>query len=832
MIALFLKRRFLKPVLGFALILFLAWFLLSTAFLATSAYALDASSVGDGWTQFHYDIANSGFNPSEVFTTPLTLTRQWFYPPKGTIHGTYASPSVATVELDGQPKDLVYEKLYDGIYVYDAENGQYVWSYPFSGSWYWWGMPPAVYDGKVYVGGFDGEFYCLNAATGALVWQKSIGGVAGSPIYGAPTVSNGVVYVGVTDGNLYALDALNGDTVWTFPTGGLGFSTPAVADVGGEEVVYIGATDNKVYAVNASTGLERWNYPTGNYIHCSPAVSEGVVYIGSYDNNLYALDADTGSFDWSYPTGDSIFSSPAVADGIVYFGSKDNTLYALNTADGSLNWNYSTTSAIYSSPAIAAHTDGSKTIFFSSGSNMYGVGWDSASSSAVLKWQYSDGYTVNSSPAIYGKRVFINSFDFFYAFAEAGMIEGCVYEDFNQNGVKDAGEPGIGGVTVNVRDSLNTVTVLSVVTGDSGCYEFLVPVGAAGSKDYKVVEGTPPLGEDPPGYKSTTSNVLDVTVTSGAISEASFGDIFDYDDLVIIRENPVNGNQRMLIYDAPTTIGGDLGTEVASDTWIGNTNQDSNVTHVTTGDFDGDGIKETALIRENKTTGDQRLMIYETPTTVGGDLGTAIATDDAAGNVGDNSKIIIIAAGDFDSDNRDEIAIVRERTDNGNQRLYIYESPTTIGGSLGLPIISDNWIGNANQNTNVVLLTAGDLDGDQQPELAMVRQSPANGNQRLTIYEAPTTVGGDIGSPIADDGWIGNDTTNMSVTQIAAGDFYADHTIDELALVRFNPANNNQRLAIYDTPTTVGGDIGAPKATDSWIGNATQDTNVAHMTSL
>lgn len=303
----------------------------------------------------------------------------------------------------------------------------------------------------------------------------------------------------------------------------------------------------------------------------------------------------------------------------------------------------------------------------------------------------------------------------------------------------------------------------------------------------------------------------------------------DYDDLVIIRENLVNGNQRMLIYDAPTIIGGDLGAEMASDTWIGNANQNTDVTQVATGDFDGDGIKETCLIRENKATGNQRLMIYETPTTVGGDLGAPIATDEAAGNVTDNSNIILMTAQDFDSDNIDEIVLVRERVDNGIQGLYIYDPPVTLGGGLGPMIASDNWIGNSTQNTDVVLMSAGDLDNDGHPELALVRQSPANGNQRLTIHEAPVAVGGDTGPQIADDGWIGNDTGNMRVTAIAVGDFDGDLAHDEIALVRHNLVNNHQRLTTYNTPTTVGGDLGVPIATDWWIGNALQDTNVALM---
>ncbi|WP_287464225.1 SdrD B-like domain-containing protein, partial [Accumulibacter sp.] len=55
--------------------------------------------------------------------------------------------------------------------------------------------------------------------------------------------------------------------------------------------------------------------------------------------------------------------------------------------------------------------------------------------------------------------------------AQRGSIGDLVWEDLNFNGVRDAGEPGIGGVTVNLRDSSGTV-VGSETTNASGLYLF------------------------------------------------------------------------------------------------------------------------------------------------------------------------------------------------------------------------------------------------------------------------------------------------------------------------------------------------------------------------
>jgi len=50
------------------------------------------------------------------------------------------------------------------------------------------------------VGSDDNNVYCLNAATGALVWNYE----TGNSVYSSPAVVNGVVYIGSHDANIYA----------------------------------------------------------------------------------------------------------------------------------------------------------------------------------------------------------------------------------------------------------------------------------------------------------------------------------------------------------------------------------------------------------------------------------------------------------------------------------------------------------------------------------------------------------------------------------------------------------------------------------------------------
>jgi len=174
---------------------------------------------------------------------------------------------------------------------------------------------PAVADGRVYVGSDDSNVYCLDASTGAKLWNYT----TGSPVYSSsPAIAGGKVYVGSLDHNVYCLDASTGTKLWNYTTGDQVYSSPAVAD----GKVYVGSWDGNFYCLNASSGAKLWSYATGS-VESSSAVAEGKVYVGSGDGNVYCLDASTGTKQWNYYTYDVVDSSPAVADGKVYVGAWD-----------------------------------------------------------------------------------------------------------------------------------------------------------------------------------------------------------------------------------------------------------------------------------------------------------------------------------------------------------------------------------------------------------------------------------------------------------------------------------------------------------------------------
>ena len=107
----------------------------------------------------------------------------------------------------------------------------------------------------------------------------------------------------------------------------------------------------------------------------------------------------------------------------------------------------------------------------------------------------------------------VNFGDYKLPSSTLSSISGVVFNDVNGNGVQDAGESPLGGVTVQLRNSSGAV-ISTATTSTSGGYSF--PNLPAGT--YTVTE------IDPAGYVSTTLNTVAVSLSAGTTATIHFGD--------------------------------------------------------------------------------------------------------------------------------------------------------------------------------------------------------------------------------------------------------------------------------------------------------------------
>jgi outer membrane protein assembly factor BamB len=276
-------------------------------------------------------------NDGDVFAVSAkTGKRAW---KRATGRCQASSPAVAgrlvfVSLMNKRPCNRKHSKALKGkLVAYYAGSGKVRWSKTIGPS----ESSPAVANGLVYVGDWNGRVWSFVGSTGRLRWVTRVGS---KQVKGAVAISGNRLYVGDYGGHLYALDARTGKVLWRGSSqqrlGGRGqfYSTPSAA----YGRVYLGSTDGKVYSFGATSGKVRWSHGTGGYVYSSPAVWKQRIYVGSYSGKFLCLDAATGDVKWTFKANGKISGSPTVLDGIVYFATLKRRTYGLDVRTGRQVW--------------------------------------------------------------------------------------------------------------------------------------------------------------------------------------------------------------------------------------------------------------------------------------------------------------------------------------------------------------------------------------------------------------------------------------------------------------------------------------------------------------
>src|SRR5206468_10181540 len=128
---------------------------------------------------------------------------------------------------------------------------------------------PSLDGERLYALGSDGDLVCLEAASGKLIWRKSLrsdfGGKPGTWAYAESPLIDGEVLVATPGGSEATLVALNKKTGAVFwksavPGGGpAGYASASVIEAAGRRQ-YVQFLDKGVVGVDAKTGQFLWRY--------------------------------------------------------------------------------------------------------------------------------------------------------------------------------------------------------------------------------------------------------------------------------------------------------------------------------------------------------------------------------------------------------------------------------------------------------------------------------------------------------------------------------------------------------------------------------------------
>ena len=276
---------------------------------------------------------------------------------------------------------------------------------------------PILWDGKIYLSGADEttrEIYCIDSASGEILWQKAAENVPGSPSetpevsvdtgYAAATMaSDGVrVFAMFSNGDLVAL-GLDGKPAWSKNIGvpenpyghssslvihedivivqfdreadsfvagfdvasgeqrwkttrdfGPSWSTPTLADTG-ERVELILAADPAVVSYDPADGKELWRVDCLDHgeVACRPVYADGLVYVSADAAILCAIDIKTQQVVWENDDLKPGVSTPLALDGHLYCATDDGAVVCYDAKTGEELWAEFADNGFYASPILA-----------------------------------------------------------------------------------------------------------------------------------------------------------------------------------------------------------------------------------------------------------------------------------------------------------------------------------------------------------------------------------------------------------------------------------------------------------------------------------------------
>jgi outer membrane protein assembly factor BamB len=156
---------------------------------------------------------------------------------------------------------------------------------PASGATRWVGQvdgkiygTPAVAGGKVFVPSVAFSFWAFSTS-GRRLWRIP----TGSYVYSSPAVADGVVCFGAYNGVFYGVSAGSGRVLWRIPTGGA-VSGAAVIVAG---VAYVGSFAHRIIGVNLHTGHRLVTFPHGEYV---PVSGNGARLLFNGFSRIYAVE--------------------------------------------------------------------------------------------------------------------------------------------------------------------------------------------------------------------------------------------------------------------------------------------------------------------------------------------------------------------------------------------------------------------------------------------------------------------------------------------------------------------------------------------------------------
>jgi outer membrane protein assembly factor BamB len=204
---------------------------------------------------------------------------------------------------------VLYPSTDHHLYALDRKSGAQRWrSETRDQLW----APAAADDKYAYQAGMDHYLYVFDLANGSLRYEVDLGG----PLVGGATLDqDGHVFVGNLNQEIIALEAASGNILWRKSVQGNVWSAPLVH----EGKLYFGTDKNNVYIFSAANGQELKRVNAASSVIGSPVYTDGAIAIGTEGGEAFSMTLDGESRLWTNTTAGNLYSTPAVLNNQIVF---------------------------------------------------------------------------------------------------------------------------------------------------------------------------------------------------------------------------------------------------------------------------------------------------------------------------------------------------------------------------------------------------------------------------------------------------------------------------------------------------------------------------------
>ena len=336
--------------------------------LCLMVFAVSTVSFADDWPQWMGPKRDNIWRETGlVETLPATAKIVWRTP----VAGGYSGPSVSGGKVyvtdfvtdENVKVDNFDRKTSSGverIQCLDEKTGKPIWSkqYPEKYSISYPAGPrstPMVHAGKVYAQGAEGQLVCYEAATGEIVWQKSLKdtyktkaalwGYASQPLIDGKKL---IVLAGGDGSHCVALNTDTGDEIWKTGTASeQGYSPPLIIQQAGVRQLILCSPD-AIYAVDPASGTQLWTqeYKGDNgSIIMTPIHSGNYLFVGGFNGRNILLElasdkpgAKTLWRDDKKKAISPVNVQPFLLDGTVYGLDQGGEFRCFDLPNGDIKW--------------------------------------------------------------------------------------------------------------------------------------------------------------------------------------------------------------------------------------------------------------------------------------------------------------------------------------------------------------------------------------------------------------------------------------------------------------------------------------------------------------